>query len=47
MGQIMGLNIEIGVDSEDEEVSNMDQEGNNDSKNGFVAGADIRARLSS
>lgn len=40
MGQNTGLNTELDVDTEDEDLINMDHEGNNDSKNGSVAGTD-------
>ncbi|KAK1358890.1 hypothetical protein POM88_043364 [Heracleum sosnowskyi] len=46
-GHVTDLNTELDVGSEDEELSNMDQDISDDSKNGFVAGSEDRARLSS
>lgn len=40
-----GLNMEVDVDSEDDNITNMDQDLDNGPKNGFVEGSEDRARL--
>lgn len=45
-GNVMGLNTEIGGESEEETIEKMDQDINVDPKNVFVAGSESRARLS-